>query len=192
MTNDRASGKILRGVGVDLAELRADLEVFFAENIEPLPDKRDWEPQQTPAFQRVLQRATVHVQSAGKDTVDAGHVLASLYREPSSHAVYLLEKQGVSRLDVLEYISHGVTKVSEDGEIVGADDDDFDIDEDGPVQNALEAYAVDLTSLAAEGKMDPLIGRETELERTVQVLSRRRKNNPIYVGEAGVGFEEWS
>src|SRR6188474_2829046 len=107
MSNDRSASKILRGVGVDLEQLRFDLEVFFADSIDPMSGKREWEPQQTPAFQRVLQRATVHVQSAGKEDVDAGHVLASIYREPSSHAVYLLEKQGVSRLDVLEYISHG-------------------------------------------------------------------------------------
>jgi ATP-dependent Clp protease ATP-binding subunit ClpA len=188
MSNDRSASKILRGVGVDLDLLRSDLEVFFAESIDPMPGKREWEPQQTPAFQRVLQRATVHVQSAGKEDVDAGHVLASIYREPASHAVYLLEKQGVSRLDVLEYISHGVTKVSDDGELVGHDEDDFFDDEDGPPsKNALETYAVDLTQLAADGRMDPLIGRTTELERTIQVLSRRRKNNPIYVGEAGVG-----
>ncbi|MGE3985987.1 MAG: AAA family ATPase, partial [Dehalococcoidia bacterium] len=187
MTNDRSSSKILRSVGINLDELRNDLELFFAESIDPMPGNREWEPQQTPAFQRVLQRATVHVQSAGKDTVDAGHVLASIYREPASHAVYLLEKQGVSRLDVLEYVSHGVSRVSDDGELVGHDDEFLDDEDGAPTKNALETYAVDLTQLAAEGRMDPLIGRANELERTIQVLSRRRKNNPIYVGDAGVG-----
>jgi ATP-dependent Clp protease ATP-binding subunit ClpA len=196
MAGDKNSKKILRAVGVELKELQTDLEQFFAENIDPLPEGVEREPQQTPTFQRVLQRAAIQVQSAGKETIDAGHLLASFFREPSSHAVYLLEKQGVTRLDVLEYISHGTSKVSEDGETVGHSDDEagFEMGGDdeegasgGSKKNALEAFATDLTKRAAEGKIDPLVGRAAELERTVQVLCRRRKNNPIFVGDPGVG-----
>jgi ATP-dependent Clp protease ATP-binding subunit ClpA len=194
MAGDKHAKKILRAVGADLKELQADLEIFFAENIDPLPEGVEREPQQTPTFQRVLQRAAIQVQSAGKDTIDAGHLLASFFREPSSHAVYLLEKQGVTRLDVLEYISHGTAKVSEDGDSVGQKDDEqgYEISEEegeagGGKKSALEAFASDLTKRAQEGKIDPLVGRQNELERTVQVLCRRRKNNPIFVGDPGVG-----
>src|SRR5689334_10906935 len=193
MTQDAQGKKILRALGVDLKVLAKDLEQFFGESIDPLPEETEREPQQTPTFQRVLQRAAVQVQSAGKEVIDAGHLLASFFREPSSHAVFLLQKQNVTRLDVLSFISHGTAKVSEDGETVGAGEEpgyeQSDDDDEGaaPKKNALEAFATDLTARAREGKIDPLIGRERELERTVQVLCRRRKNNPIFVGDPGVG-----
>jgi ATP-dependent Clp protease ATP-binding subunit ClpA len=186
MSEDRDASKILRAVGVDLEMLRFDLDVYFADSIDPLPERVKREPRQTPAFERVLQRAAVQVQAAGKEQVDAGHLLAAFFREPASHAVYALEKQGVSRLDVLEYISHGVAKSPEP---VYEDGSGFeDADEAGaPAGKALEAYAVDLTQLAADGRLDPLIGRGNELERMVHVLSRRRKNNLVLVGDPGVG-----
>ena len=185
MTGDSAASKMLRGLGVNLDLLRSDLEAFFAESIDPLPQGVTWEPQQTPTFQRVIQRATTQVRAAGKFDVDAGHLLAAFYREPSSHAVFLLDKQGVTRLDVLDFVSHGISKGGGTPSPAGADDD-----EDGPTpegQEALEAYAIDLTQLAALGKIDPLIGRASELDRMIHVLARRRKNNIVLVGDPGVG-----
>ena len=185
MTGDSAASKMLRGLGVNLDLLRSDLEAFFAESIDPLPQGVTWEPQQTPTFQRVIQRATTQVRAAGKFDVDAGHLLAAFYREPSSHAVFLLDKQGVTRLDVLDFVSHGISKGGRAPSPAGADDD-----EDGPTpegQEALEAYAIDLTQLAALGKIDPLIGRASELDRMIHVLARRRKNNIVLVGDPGVG-----
>ena len=187
MTGDKSAAKVLRALGVDLKELQTDLEVFFAESIDPLPEGFEREPLQTPTFQRVLQRATLQLRAAGKDSVEIGNLIAAFFREPSSHAVFLLEKQGVTRLDVLQYVSHGVGKVREDGEAVGSLDEEDDETGESTKQNALEAFTTDLTQRAAEGKIDPLIGRQSELERTVQVLSRRRKNNPIFVGDPGVG-----
>src|SRR5688572_11120268 len=182
MTSDATASKMLRALGVNLDLLRSDLEAFFAESIDPLPPGVTWEPQQTPTFQRVIQRATTQVRAAGKFDVDAGHLLAAFYREPSSHAVFLLDRQGVTRLDVLDYVSHGVSKGGRTPSPAGAEDDD----EDGPTpegQEALELYAIDLTQLAALGKVDPLIGRSSELDRMIHVLARRRKNNIVLVGD---------
>jgi ATP-dependent Clp protease ATP-binding subunit ClpA len=187
MSGDASASKMLRGLVVDLDALRGDLETFFAESIDPLPPGVTWEPQQTPTFQRVIQRATTQVRAAGKTDVDAGHLLAAFYREPSSHAVFLLEKQGVSRLDVLEYVSHGITKPASGASPKSAAADD---DDEGPTpegQEALDAYAIDLTQLAGAGKIDPLIGRVAELDRMIHVLARRRKNNVVLVGDPGVG-----
>ena len=184
MTGDATASKMLRALGVHLDLLRSDLEAFFAESIDPLPQGVTWEPQQTPTFQRVIQRATTQVRAAGKFDVDAGHLLAAFYREPSSHAVFLLDKQGVTRLDVLDYVSHGIAKGGTTASPAGADDDD------GPTpegEEALESYAIDLTQLAALGKIDPLIGRASELDRMIHVLARRRKNNIVLVGDPGVG-----
>ncbi|HEY0194899.1 MAG TPA: ATP-dependent Clp protease ATP-binding subunit ClpA, partial [Kofleriaceae bacterium] len=141
------------------------------------------------AFQRVLQRAAMHVQAAGRQQMTTGNVIASMFRERDSHAVYLLEKQGVSRFDVINYISHGVSKTDAGGPVVqrtprGVEDDGA---EDQKVANPLESFCVDLTQRARDGKIDPLIGRANELERIIQVLSRRRKNNPLLIGEPGVG-----
>ncbi|HMG57290.1 MAG TPA: Clp protease N-terminal domain-containing protein, partial [Kofleriaceae bacterium] len=174
--------------GGDVDKLRGDLERFLEEEIDELPDGEDSGPDQTLAFQRVLQRAAMHVQAAGRQQMTTGNVLASMFRERDSHAVYLLEKQGVSRFDVINYISHGVSKVETGGPVVrrptGVEDDGA---EDQKVANPLEAFCQDLTQRAREGKIDPLIGRVDELERMIQVLSRRRKNNPLLIGEPGVG-----
>jgi ATP-dependent Clp protease ATP-binding subunit ClpA len=189
MAGDKHGGAILQALGVDLDRLRADLEAFFAESIDPMPESSDRAPQQTPALHRVLTRAAREVGAAGKDTIATGNLLVAMFREPSSHAVYLLEKQGVTRLDVLQYVSHGISKVGGADELAGGSFEEDESDEgDGSGQrDLLAAYATDLTSLAAEGRIDPLIGRERELDRTVHVLSRRRKNNPILVGDPGVG-----
>ncbi len=169
-------------------KLRGDLERFLDEQIDELPEGEESGPDQTLAFQRVLQRAAMHVQAAGRQQMTTGNVLASMFRERDSHAVYLLEKQGVSRFDVINYISHGVSKVESGGPVVqrprGVEDDGA---EDQKVANPLESFCQELTQRARDGKIDPLIGRANELERIIQVLSRRRKNNPLLIGEPGVG-----
>jgi len=187
--DDPSGADIVTKCGGDVENLRGDLERFLDEQVDELPDGEESGPDQTLAFQRVLQRAAMHVQAAGRQQMTTGNVLASMFRERDSHAVYLLEKQGVSRFDVINYISHGVSKVDTGGGPVvprtrGVEDDG---QEDQKVANPLESFCVDLTQRAREGKIDPLIGRADELERMIQVLARRRKNNPLLIGEPGVG-----
>lgn len=189
---DTTSLKILKSVGVDVDQLKKDLEAFLSEELEQLPEGSYSEPMQTVAFQRVLQRAILHVRSSGKEEVDGGNVLVALFAEPDSHAVFFLENQGVERLDLVSFISHGVSKGSDDEgnwldkpahSSAGEGDEG---DEDSP-KNPLEAFCTNLVERATQGKIDPLIGRDAEVERTVQILCRRRKNNPILVGDPGVG-----
>jgi ATP-dependent Clp protease ATP-binding subunit ClpA len=200
LLKDPIAIRVLRACGARLQDLKRDLEQHLLETQPTLPEGSDRDPEQTRAFQRVLERAAMQVQSSGKETIDGGNVLVALYRERDSHALYLLEKQGVSRLDLLRYISHGALKVRDESALRGASDDDelhaeprgpghpAGDEEDGDLaDDPLAAYCVDLIARAAQGRIDPLVGRKQELERTIQVLCRRRKNNPIYVGEAGVG-----
>ncbi|HWO26497.1 MAG TPA: ATP-dependent Clp protease ATP-binding subunit ClpA [Kofleriaceae bacterium] len=188
MLDDPSGADIVTKCGGEIEKLRGDLERFLEEQVDELPEEEESGPDQTLAFQRVLQRAAMHVQAAGRQQMTTGNVLASMFRERDSHAVYLLEKQGVSRFDVINYISHGVSKIDSGGPVVprarGVEDDGA---EDTKVANPLEAFCVDLTQRARDGKIDPLIGRADELERMIQVLSRRRKNNPLLIGEPGVG-----
>ena len=187
---DETVAEIVRQCGGDVKELQADLEEFLKENLESLPeDAGEVDPQQTLAFHRVLQRAAAHVQSAGKEVIETRNFFVALFREDNSHAVYLLEKHGVTRLDVLNYISHGISKTPSDEEAESGSAHDSH-DEDGeprPVKDPLEAFTTNLVQKAKDGDIDPLIGREIEIERTIHVLCRRRKNNPIYVGDSGVG-----
>ena len=201
MLRSKSAASILRAVGVDLLKLTRDLERYFNEDVEKLPADVERDPEQTAAFWRVMQRAAFHVQSSGKGDIDSGDLLVAFYREPDSHAVFLLEQQGVKRLDVLSYVSHGIAK--EPGEVDGdhalapvenpdADSDDTadtdDDDDSSPREkDPLKAYTLNLVERAAAGLIDPLIGRAEELQRTIQVLCRRRKNNPVFVGEPGVG-----
>jgi ATP-dependent Clp protease ATP-binding subunit ClpA len=200
LLKDPVAIRVLRACGARISELKRDLEQHLLETQPTLPEGSDRDPEQTRAFQRVLERAAMQVQSSGKDTIDGGNVLVALYRERDSHALYLLEKQGVTRLDLLRFISHGALKVRDESALRHhADDDELHAEPRGPGQpvgdeddgeladDPLAAYCVDLIARAAEGRIDPLVGRKAELERTIQVLCRRRKNNPIYVGEAGVG-----
>jgi ATP-dependent Clp protease ATP-binding subunit ClpA len=195
LLRDPVATRILRACGARLQELKRELEQHLLDSQPQLPDGFDRDPEQTRAFQRVLERAAMQVQSSGKETIDAGSVLVALFRERDSHALYLLEKQGVTRLDLLRFISHGALKVRDDGGLrphVGNDDElhaqpQGDDEDGGLADDPLAAYCVDLIQRAAQGRIDPLVGRKNELERTMQVLCRRRKNNPIYVGEAGVG-----
>ncbi|CAN5606333.1 ATP-dependent Clp protease ATP-binding subunit ClpA [soil metagenome] len=188
--DDPTGTDIVVKCGGTVDALRGELERFLDEQVEELPEGEDSGPDQTLAFQRVLQRAAMHVQAAGRQQMTTGNVIASMFRERDSHAVYLLEKQGITRFDVINYISHGVSKVENAGgpaiqrRSTGVEDDGA---EDGKISNPLESFCVDLTQRAKDGKIDPLIGRADELERMIQVLSRRRKNNPLLIGEPGVG-----
>jgi ATP-dependent Clp protease ATP-binding subunit ClpA len=191
IAHDRRGEEILHHVGSNLAQLKAALEKYFAEDLEEVPGDEEFDPQQTLAFHRVLQGALAHCEGAEKDEVDAGDVLAAIFQEPDSHAVTLLRAQGVTRLDVLQYISHGISKAREGnggGDAPSGTPAGFELGGEGELPaDPLAAFATDLTARAAEGRLDPLIGRSRELDRTVQILARRRKNNPIFVGETGVG-----
>ena len=181
--------EILRACGADLPKLRRDLETFIAETTPKLPtgDERDVQP--TLGFQRVLQRAVFHVQSSGKKEVSVANVLVAIFSEKQSHAAYLLGMQDVARLDVVNFISHGLAKLKDEGaeKEEGPAAESADKPDADSADSALEKYATNLNKLAAEGRIDPLIGRRVEVERTIEILCRRRKNNPLYVGEAGVG-----
>jgi ATP-dependent Clp protease ATP-binding subunit ClpA len=185
MTKDRVASEILLACGADLELLARELEDYLDRTLEALPN-RTQDPEQTAAFQRVLQRAAWHVQGSGRTELNAGDVLVAITRERGSHAVYLLERQGVRRLDILSYISHGIAK---DGGAGGDDDAEGEGGDDAPrtVKDPFRTFTVNLVERAAKGLIDPLIGRRMEIERTIQVLCRRRKNNPVFVGEPGVG-----
>ncbi len=188
LLDNPGAAAVLRACGADLDRLKKDLAAFVDESTPLLPpqDKRDTQP--TLGFQRVLQRAVFHVQSSGKNEVQAANVLVAIFGEQDSQAVYFLNRQNITRLDVVNYISHGISKVHGEGE--GAPHTPSSEDEAGaeaPAKSPLELYAANLNQLARQGKIDPLIGRKHEIQRTIQILCRRRKNNPLFVGEAGVG-----
>jgi ATP-dependent Clp protease ATP-binding subunit ClpA len=184
--HDVTGRRILYQCGADLDKLKERLEKYFDERLEKLPEGTEQDPIQTLAVQRVLQRALMHVQGAEKKEVDAGDILAAMFFEENSYAVYFLKSQGISRLDVLSYISHGVSKISdpEEGEFQS-----LSSPQDQPNRKAgfLESFTVNLIEKAAHGLIDPLIGRDEEILRTLQILGRRSKNNPIFVGDPGVG-----
>lgn len=186
LTDNPTSNSALQACGADLDELKRDLTEFLHETTPLLPEGDDREIQPTLGFQRVLQRAVFQVQSSGSKEVTGANVLVAIYSEQESQAVYFLSKQNVARLDVVNYIAHGISKVDE------GDAEPFSSAEEGqegdaPAKSPLESYATNLNQLAMQGKIDPLIGRKDEIQRTLQVLCRRRKNNPLFVGEAGVG-----
>ncbi len=185
LLDNPSASEILVACGADLAELRRDLTNFLDETTPLLPPDDDRETQPTLGFQRVLQRAVFHVQSSGKREVSGANVLVAIFSEQESQAVYFLKKQNISRLEVVNYISHGISKIQD--EESSEQQNDEDETGESPQQNALEQFTTNLNEMARLGKIDPLIGRKAEIERTVQVLCRRRKNNPLFVGEAGVG-----
>ncbi|MGC9197057.1 MAG: AAA family ATPase, partial [Syntrophobacteraceae bacterium] len=182
--HDETGRRILYQCGADIEKLKERLEKYFEERSEKLPEGVEQDPIQTLGVQRVLQRALLHVQSAEKKEVDAGDILAAMFFEENSYAVYFLKSQGVSRLDVLSYVSHGLSKLSdsEEGEFAQAP-----ADPEAKKTGALENFTVNLIEKARQGLIDPLIGREEEILRTLQILGRRSKNNPILVGDPGVG-----
>jgi ATP-dependent Clp protease ATP-binding subunit ClpA len=187
LLDDEYGSEILENCGANLDTLRRRLERFFEEELEVLPKGRTATLQQTTAFERLLQRAILHVEHSGKTEVDAGDVLASVFEEEDSHAAYFLQLEGVTRLDILEYVSHGTSKLDANEPHRAADGESEEDEKSKPKRTALETFTVNLTQRAAEGKLDPLIGRMAELRRAMCVLARRRKNNPIFVGEPGVG-----
>jgi ATP-dependent Clp protease ATP-binding subunit ClpA len=191
LLHDADVADVIRACGGDVGALKRELAAYLDEQLERLPDGSDAPPQQTLGFQRILQRAAAHVQSAGKQEIDGRNVLVAIFREPDSQAAYLLGRQGITRLDVVSYLSHGISKVAEGPSPGGeeADEADETEGEGGPrrLRDPLSAFTENLVERAAAGRIDPLIGRGRELDRTIHVLCRRRKNNPVFVGDPGVG-----
>ncbi|HVR43707.1 MAG TPA: ATP-dependent Clp protease ATP-binding subunit ClpA [Thermoanaerobaculia bacterium] len=189
LLSDAAAADVLRHCGADLDRIRRELATFLDGSQQKVEGDDEVVPTETVAFRRVLEHAILHIHSSGREELDSAHLLASLYQARNSHAVWLLEEQGVTRLDVLTYVSHGIAKGGEtDPEVEGeADDEQDDGGRPKRKRDALSSFAVNLVERAAAGDIDPLIGRGPELERTIQILCRRRKNNPLLVGEPGVG-----
>src|SRR5713226_2507806 len=208
MLHDVTTSNVLKHCGADLEALRKKLQKYLDEEVERLPKGEQLQPHYANGVQRALQRAAMHVQSAGRSEITGAQVLVALFHEEESQGVYFLQEQGVTRFDVINFISHGVSKNGagddEDREVRGAhegqaesedehehEEGEGDDDEDGAPKlspaRALKRYAINLAERAAQGKIDPLIGRKNEIERAIHILLRRRKNNPVFVGEAGVG-----
>ena len=187
LLDNPTAAEVLRACGANMDELRKNLTQHIAEQTPRIAADREVDTHPTLGFQRVIQRAILHVQSSGKKEVTGANVLVAIFGEKDSHAVYFLQQQGIARLDVVNYISHGITKTPTAAQGKAADQD---ADQEGQAETSnspLDNYTQNLNSLALAGKIDPLIGRDRELERVVQTLCRRRKNNPLLVGEAGVG-----
>ena len=180
---DGSGIEIIESSGGNIENIKNDLEQFFDEKMDRVPSDNEYVLQQTVGFQRVIQRAVNHVRSAEKSEVDVSDILASIFQEKDSHAEYFLSAEGISRFDVLNYISHNISNVP-------SREDSGEVAKPGKKEkkkDPLEVFTIDLVKYAAEGKLDPLIGRELEMERTIQILCRRRKNNPIFIGDPGVG-----
>ncbi|HEY1933265.1 MAG TPA: ATP-dependent Clp protease ATP-binding subunit ClpA [Acetobacteraceae bacterium] len=201
LADDTDAATVLRACGVDLDKLRTDLGEFLDKDLAGLATDRPGDPKPTAGFQRVVQRAAIHVQSSGRDEVTGANVLVALFSERESHAVYFLQLQDMTRLDAVNFISHGIAKApgrSAQRPVTGAGGSGGNQGDNHPEQereekpnrrnqDALSNYCVNLNKKAMAGKIDPLIGREPEIERTIQILCRRTKNNPLYVGDPGVG-----
>ncbi|PWB58746.1 MAG: ATP-dependent Clp protease ATP-binding subunit ClpA, partial [Nitrosomonadales bacterium] len=185
MLDNPTAAQVLRACAVNLDELRKQLADFVAEHTPTVAGSEEVDTQPTLGFQRVIQRAILHVQSSGKKEVTGANVLVALFGEKDSHAVYFLQQQGISRLDVVNFISHGISKVQEGA--APRQEQEQDAEQEAAPASALDSFTQNLNAQALAGKIDPLIGRGLELERVVQTLCRRRKNNPLLVGEAGVG-----
>ena len=187
LLDNPTAAEVLRACGANMDELRKNLTQHIAEQTPRIAADREVDTQPTLGFQRVIQRAILHVQSSGKKEVTGANVLVAIFGEKDSHAVYFLQQQGIARLDVVNYISHGITKTPQAHQGKAADQE---AEQEGQAETSnspLDNYTQNLNALALAGKIDPLIGRDKELERVVQTLCRRRKNNPLLVGEAGVG-----
>jgi ATP-dependent Clp protease ATP-binding subunit ClpA len=198
LADDSDAATVLRACGVDLDKLRQDLTEFLDKDLSGLTTDRTTEPKPTAGFQRVVQRAAIHVQSSGRDEVTGANVLVALFSERESHAVYFLQLQDMTRLDAVNFISHGIAKApgrasqrpaAGGAPATPAENSEGEREEkpNRRNQDALSTYCVNLNKKAMAGKIDPLIGRDTEVERTIQILCRRTKNNPLYVGDPGVG-----
>ena len=196
LADDSDAATVLRACGVDLDKLRQDLSEFLDKDLSGLATDRPGDPKPTAGFQRVVQRAAIHVQSSGRDEVTGANVLVALFSERESHAVYFLQLQDMTRLDAVNFISHGIAKApgrAAQRPVQGSKEEGSHGEgerEEKPgrrSQDALSNYCVNLNKKATAGKIDPLIGRDSEIERTIQILCRRTKNNPLYVGDPGVG-----
>ena len=185
LLDNPSAAEVLRACGADVDDLRKSLAEFIAEHT-PILAGEEVDTQPTLGFQRVIQRAILHVQSSGKKEVTGANVLVAIFGEKDSHAVYFLHQKGVTQLDVVNFISHGISKVPQ-AQTQKAESEAAEAEVEPATGGALEAYTTNLNAQAASGKIDPLIGRDHELERVIQILCRRRKNNPLLVGEAGVG-----
>src|SRR5438270_5814952 len=182
LLHDRDAAMAIRACGGDVDELKKQLDDFMKKTYEELPEESNIQPVLTTMLQRVIQYAQLHAQSSGQKEVDTRQMLAALYQAERSQAVYLLRSQGINKLDLLSFLSHGITKDEPQPAFIRGDEDDA-----APQGDPLKLYASNLNERAKKGEIDPLIGRGPELERTVQILCRRRKNNPLFVGEPGVG-----
>ena len=187
MLKEKTSSDVIRKCGGDVEKLRTELELFLTTNMEQVRGNK--QPEYSAAFERVIARAHMQAEASSQDTIDGGNALAAMFQERRSHAVYLLESQGITRLDVLNYISHGISKVVERGDPDGYQEEPAFGDETTAdrTKDPLAEFCVNLIERAKQNKIDSLIGRDAEIQRTIQVLCRRRKNNPIYVGDPGVG-----
>ncbi|MDG1997327.1 MAG: AAA family ATPase, partial [Emcibacteraceae bacterium] len=186
LLDDQDAVAVLRACDVNISQLRAEIKVYLDQELTNITEEADVDATPTAGFQRVIQRAILHVQSSGREEVNGSNVLVALFSERESHAVFYLQQHEVSRLDVINYISHGLAKSGEE------EDDNLDGEmgedgEEGSGKTAVEKYCENLNERARAGKIDPLIGRVEEVERTIQILCRRSKNNPLYVGDPGVG-----
>jgi len=187
LLDNPSASDVMRSCSVNIESLKIELRAFVDEHTPTVSGTDEIDTQPTLGFQRVIQRAILHVQSSGKKEVTGANVLVAIFGEKDSHAVYFLQRQNISRLDVVNYISHGLSKGS-DSPIPRPESEHGEQDSESNTANGpLESYTVNLNAQALVGKIDPLIGREKELERVIQTLCRRRKNNPLLVGEAGVG-----
>ncbi|MEY3200451.1 MAG: ATP-dependent Clp protease ATP-binding subunit ClpA, partial [Pseudomonadota bacterium] len=192
LLDNPSAAEVLRGCAANIEDLRRELSAFINEHTPTVGGNEEIDTQPTLGFQRVIQRAILHVQSSGKKEVTGANVLVAIFGEKDSHAVYFLQRQGISRLDVVNFISHGITKAPQQSSIARTPEPAETSEQDGEGANpgaggALESYTQNLNQQALMGRIDPLIGRELEVERVIQTLCRRRKNNPLLVGEAGVG-----
>src|SRR5471032_1012878 len=193
LIDDSDAAAVMRACSVDLDKLRTSLVNYLETEFENLVTDGADDSKPTAGFQRVIQRAVIHVQSSGREEVTGANVLVAIFAERESHAAYFLQEQDMTRYDAVNYISHSIAKrpgLSESRPVRGAESEETDTksgDEPKKKGDALEAYCVNLNKKAKDGKIDPLIGRDAEINRTIQVLCRRQKNNPLFVGEAGVG-----
>ena len=188
LLEDAAAREILFNCGAQIEEIARALQEYFDNSIEKMPANATAMPELTSTFQSTISYAVLQAEGSGRGAVDGGNILASMYQAEQSFAVYLLQQQGVMRLDILNYISHGISKIDH-GDMLpdGIEDDEFDGPMSAPRKKPLESFCVELVAKAAAGGIDPIVGRASEIERTIQVLCRRKKNNPLYVGEPGVG-----
>ena len=188
LLEDRAAREILFNCGARIEEIAKSLEDYFKDVLEKMPDGAKHMPELTSTFQSTIQYAVLQAEGSGQGAVDGGNILAALYQAEQSYAVYLLLQQGVTRLDILNYIAHGISKIDAGDPFPEPfDDEDFVGMGQQPRKNPLESFTSELVERASKGEIDPIVGRAEEIERTIQVLCRRKKNNPLYVGEPGVG-----